>query len=486
MARRCGTMSDSADYLFEDDIALEAAIVADWLDRSAGPSCAWWVPVVGAAPPPERWRRSVFQDARLLPRILLRLVKTEHAAQWLARFEPCELNLAAQHLLDGFGVRMPAGLPPVLAEHQVKPIAVPTAVEPAAAQDVIRSIAPEALAFGEPEARVLVAVALSIVRRPAVVATPIFAAALATVSRTFGEAVAPPKTGPEEKAKPQPLLSNALSVEMPGQKPVSGSARVNVSASVPAMASARTRKLPAAHPAISRRINRTSVADRDPQVIAATDPVELSTLTVPIQTEFGGLLFLLNAFVALGLFGDATRPADGLKGLSPFELLVLLGDRWFGAEFRDDPLRATLIRLSGLRPHDRPGCDFDAPLWSVPDDWLRPWPAAAPVSRGKVRWHPAGFSLDAGPATPRTRAALRRRWIERLARYLDARLQQALGDDTAVALTCHIPAQLMCDGDRIEARFVLDRHPVALRLAGLDRDPGWMPMAGHSIGFVFA
>ncbi len=485
-ARRGRTTSADADLLFEDDAALEAAIVADWLDRSPGASRPWWVPVVGATPPPERWRRGVFRDARSLPRILSRLVETGHAVPWLARFEPSELAVAAQHLLNGFGVRMPTGLPPVLAEHQAGPNAVPAAIKPTATQDVTRTIAPEAFAFAGPEARVLIAVALAIVRRPAVVSTPVFAAALATISHTSGEVVVPPRTGPGDKAEPPPLSSNALSLEIPGRKRVSRSGRVNVSASVPAMATARTRNLPAAGPAIQRRVMQSSVAVLGPELVAATDPVEPSTLAVPIQTEFGGLLFLLNAFVALGLFGDATRPADGLKGLSPFELLVLLGDRWFGVEFRDDPLRATLIRLSGLRPHDRPGCDFDAPLWSVPDDWLRPWPAAAPVTRGKVRWHPAGFSLDAGPATLRTRAALRRRWIERFARYLDARLQQALGDDAAVALTCRIPAELTCDGDRVEARFVLDRHPIALRLAGLDRDPGWMPMAGHSIGFVFA
>ena len=33
--------------------------------------------------------------------------------------------------------------------------------------------------------------------------------------------------------------------------------------------------------------------------------------------------------------------------------------------------------------------------------------------------------------------------------------------------------------------YPLDEHPVAWRLAGLDRDPGYLPSAGRTLRFVF-
>ncbi len=40
--------------------------------------------------------------------------------------------------------------------------------------------------------------------------------------------------------------------------------------------------------------------------------------------------------------------------------------------------------------------------------------------------------------------------------------------------------------ERVEILLGLDAHPLAIRIAGLDRDPGWIPAAGRSIGFRFA
>jgi hypothetical protein len=35
-------------------------------------------------------------------------------------------------------------------------------------------------------------------------------------------------------------------------------------------------------------------------------------------------------------------------------------------------------------------------------------------------------------------------------------------------------------------QFPLAGHPLPLRIAGLDRDPGWLPAAGLAIRFHFA
>jgi len=39
--------------------------------------------------------------------------------------------------------------------------------------------------------------------------------------------------------------------------------------------------------------------------------------------------------------------------------------------------------------------------------------------------------------------------------------------------------------DRLDLHFTLDALPLAVRLAGVDRDPGWIPSAGCDIRFCF-
>jgi hypothetical protein len=40
-------------------------------------------------------------------------------------------------------------------------------------------------------------------------------------------------------------------------------------------------------------------------------------------------------------------------------------------------------------------------------------------------------------------------------------------------------------GERLEVFFSLAQLPLAVRLSGLDRDPGWIPVAGCDVRFHF-
>jgi hypothetical protein len=37
----------------------------------------------------------------------------------------------------------------------------------------------------------------------------------------------------------------------------------------------------------------------------------------------------------------------------------------------------------------------------------------------------------------------------------------------------------------VEVSFSLETHPIEIRMAGLDRDPGWIPEAGRHVAFHF-
>jgi hypothetical protein len=203
----------------------------------------------------------------------------------------------------------------------------------------------EARSIIRPDVRGLVAVALTIVRRPTMIALPTFTLALAQLLN---------KT-------PQNVVNvhqkGALKVSPPQQHPIPGS--------TPPERRPTEQKSRKTLPA--RTDDRPFSVSPASLKITATEPPAPTNIDHPaVATNFGGLFFLLNAFLALKLYGDFTRPGDGLKGLSPFELMHLLGTRWFGAAFKADPIAPLLIALAGLEPGERPGRLFEPPRWTVP------------------------------------------------------------------------------------------------------------------------
>lgn len=80
-----------------------------------------------------------------------------------------------------------------------------------------------------------------------------------------------------------------------------------------------------------------------------------------------------------------------------------------------------------------------------------------------------------------------RRWLRLLLGYLRARLALALHVSRAEAprLVCAQAATISASALRVDVRFSLAALPIAVRLAGLDRDPGWLPAAGRDIRLHF-
>jgi hypothetical protein len=155
------------------------------------------------------------------------------------------------------------------------------------------------------------------------------------------------------------------------------------------------------------------------------------------------LLFLVNALLEDGLYPDFTRPRD--PGL-PVPLWALLAE--LAACWRVAPLPATLTARA------------------------LPWqlPAALPAAPGAA----------AGPWS---------QWLPAYARALRRRLCRRLGlraSQWPQALTLPRPARLWLSEAEVVAEFDLAGHDLAWRLAGLDRDPGWLPAAGCSLRFRFA
>jgi hypothetical protein len=270
-----------------------------------------------------------------------------------------------------------------------------------------------------------------------------------------------------------------------------------------------------------RRPVRGGPAPAATGVPAGTEP-QPALAAAALDTELGGVFYLLNLALFLELYPDFTRPLGRGIALDPWDLVTLLARRLLGGGEPRDPLWGLLARLAGRTAGEQPGAGFLPPrAWRTPDAWLSPfdhdgawlWSGAENALRIA---HPGGFLVTAVPRTGApidvqlrrevrrlrplrpavSRASLPReprdpvaRWIGRLATYADARLRGALGlepgDDLAGVLLRH-RARVFASGTHVDVALSLADLPLSVRYAGLDRDPGWIPAAGRFVALHFA
>lgn len=166
-----------------------------------------------------------------------------------------------------------------------------------------------------------------------------------------------------------------------------------------------------------------------------------------IQTEWGGVFYLVNVAIALGVYGDFTTPARPGLALPLWDYLSLIGREMIGDIFAADPLSTLFARLSGRNKDELPGAYFE------PEE---------------------GESFVD--------------WVERNCHQIDKRLTAALAVTDPEALHTMVLndiAQVETGALRVDVHFNLATHPIELRIAGLDRDPGWVPAGGRSIYFHY-
>jgi hypothetical protein len=80
------------------------------------------------------------------------------------------------------------------------------------------------------------------------------------------------------------------------------------------------------------------------------------------------------------------------------------------------------------------------------------------------------------------------RWTGWIGAYVRARVGRALGvaDPAAIAaLLCRHHARVRTTATHVDVTFALAALPISVRLAGLDRTPGWIPSADRIVTFHF-
>jgi hypothetical protein len=210
---------------------------------------------------------------------------------------------------------------------------------------------------------------------------------------------------------------------------------------------------------------------------SSTSPWPLDAGPQLILSAYGRLLFLVNLLLGDDLYPDFTRPAERGFPVSLWRLLAWIGADLIGPAFAADPLSALLEGLSGE----------EVPIPDV--DFARAWPIPAAASQ---RFRPAARRrlrprFRRPPPVPLSTSLISWRALYR--RSLCRRLAAALaippsGLGRAICQEAR-PARLWVSAAELVVVLSLDDHPVEWRLAGLDRDPGYLPSVGRSLRFVF-
>ncbi len=560
--------------LFADEAELVACLTSDWLHGAISERW-WWRSILGDASPEQWLRERAIPRGEIVVAAMALLAAHNEAVHWCAKCGGADVERAVTAIAQAYGLNLDdassepaaAGSVPRVQNERVSgleaPPGGPSIKQPLALRQLLASV-PEARspALAAPQGRLL-ALALAVSRTPAWVRTAALAPALRALEsiQLAHDASAPPTvppasavdsiaTWPGTSAASATASQQSKAHEAPDpnpSRPVDAARTRNIAEDEPQPAPRPGSVIPLDRSHRSRVAIATQVAPRDtspghpiadPVAIPPTAPMPLPLSAVneaqqtvyaepglQAHTQYGGLFYLLNAALVLGIYGDFTKPLDPGLSLSPWNWLAIVGRYWFGTAFEQDALWPVLAALAGRRAGDPPDLGFAAPRqWTVEQAWLEPWgrvqEASYRVTATRLRaFHPVGFVLFDVPRAPhvapaaqvralcRSRASLRAaklrrlprdpcstshsgctRWLKWLVSYLEARLARALAVDADAelpGLVCRYDATAAYSLTSVDVYMSLAALPLVIRIAGLDRDPGWIPAAGRTIAFHF-
>jgi len=553
--------------VFTDEAEMAACLVRDCL-RGVVAERWWWCSVLGSGSPAQWLRQQVLARGEVLVPVATRLMEGASSSAraaaaleaWFARLDDVQVQEALASVERAFALATPPALPAPRLERDAAGVSGRAAEAPQRARiDREEAVALQRLvatvpelresALGLPQRR-LFAQVLAVVRSPSWARTTQLAQALSRIECT---ATPIDETGDDAKGSPEDVegASAAAAVSAGAAGPVLAAAGVAPARPrrrrTAARATSRSELPSASHPDIQSvappvddsepapPFTASVEAPAPPEALAATPAAETrrapaAVIAVPvvpseIRTEFGGIFYLLNAALALGLYGDFTMPRARGLALSPWDWLALIGKAWFGKAFVRDPVWPLLAALAGRRAGEAPGRDFEAPpAWAMDPAWLVPWGRVQSLSvhatRSRLCVHHAagvivfdaprdaamrplaqaralcaahralrGAKLSCAPfgaaALPRSGTA---RWLRWMLAYLDARLALTLGaesGDDVPSLVCRCAARITTHASEVDVALQLADLPLSIRIAGLDRDPGWIPAAGRGLRFRF-
>jgi len=475
--------------VFADRGELLACLAADLCHGTAATRW-WWSSLLRAGKDLPAVEKIWQESPEYIPAALHHLSNRKVATAFVRQIDGVVAHQFVQAIAQVFGLQwlMPAVATRVAEIEPAQVETIPVAAI-ARSKEELSSAAPWVAEVPERamhqlsfEQQRFVGVGLMIQRSPAVVRTKAFAQAVEewqeeVVARAAAnqQLIATPRTRPQGMPSPQ-SVRQTVSSPLPElhQSPDTAFQKEEVdeppiqtpkpAAVDDVLASLTTTELPESIP--SEVIGQPLT--EPPRVIVQSEPIEETEApvahssttpasTVPstfetrelvdetiisIKTDLGGLFYLINLGLYLNLYADFTSPLEPGIELNIWDFVALVGDELLEGDHADDPIWSALAKLAGRDETEPPGVNFD----------------------------PEG------------------EWLSSFMPHARARLRSALGlevDDEIPAILCRHSALLRATDTHVDVYFRLADLPLAIRFAGLDRDPGWVPAAGRFISFHF-
>ena len=514
-------LDDVPAVLFIDPSELIACLARDWIDGSAIRRW-WWQPWLRGAGVEMALLKLCDQHPIDLPAALNLLARSGDVIRFARRLSPAAVERLIGNMLTTFAL---SDLSVALTDRGETVDDAADDLPPTEPGAPWQRIAPESADRAlTPAARGLVGIGLTLARAPLIARRPEYAESTRhwvryQLAPRSSEAARPPRENPAFAPRQTTLSAAQDPVNVPDrsaddvQAPIMPPSEQTIDA-----ASETPERLETAFPAAESVDAALIPAVSEPLETAA----EIRAIPAEaINTAYGGIFYLVNLALYLGLYGDASTPRQSGIDLPLWDFVALVGERLVGEALHADPVWALLARLAGRPETDRPGADFTpSDRWHIPADWLRAFPEPGiwrwNVSGGRLMIdHPAGFravdvplpeqdgvsdllhtltepyrgtaafELARAPIIPLTTTELIR-WLDWLMAYIDARLKRAFNLEEPIGgFLCRHPARIHATGAHLDIILSLQTLPIEIRFAGLDRDPGWIPAAATSIRFHF-
>ena len=461
--------------LFRDLAEMQACLLRDW----AAGRCRefWWWRHIGGVPFDDvratQWMAS--QPSAVPQAILLLCENAEIATVW-PNLPTAPLSTVHAAVCAAFGVPRARPRAEISESHTSSAMEEPVAMPTRNSRPPLAELPPRVLALiqaidwrrNDPESACILLTLITLGVAPQFARTDGFLASVDAIAEHWKAEASLPASVPEQQSPASPgaadryqPASHRLETKSPPQPRDIAPAPRTAKASAPAV-SPRKDDIPATHPreaSSSRTTRRPASMDPEPTAASRAPDVSSSEVLAPaIESEFAGTLLLLNVALGIGLYGDFTQPAHWVTNLSPWDFLHLLARQQIGNEFENDPLAALLTDLAGRDAAEQPGVRALTP----------------------TLWRPHHFALTESPGESWSE------WAAWLAAGIKPWLSRVLDHSDPLPWLITRPGTLRASPTRVDAYFSIATHPLAIRMAGLDRDPGFLPAAGKDIRFHFA
>jgi hypothetical protein len=539
--------ADAEAVIFDDRAQMLACLAADWC-RGSIAACWWWRALIGTAGEAEAVLRAFRQHPAHIAAAVEEAARIGCVTAFVRRLPPRDTALLVDAIVAVHGLSrelttsdpVPPPRTPGPSLRDARAIdSRPAGVPVSDAATVWRQWAPEAAAAAATlrvDQQMLLGVALTVRRNPTRARDPIFVADVAEWRHAVNGAAAmaarehhadhraesPVLGAAAEPAAAQPAAVDEITKDPIKAEEANSAVTAPVLIAVDETAPARDPQLalaplPEAPTPAAQRSDAPN--EETAEALKHDEAVHLSpTAAAYVDTNLGGIFYLLNVALALELYGDFTAPRGPRLDLSIWRFIALVGEALVGGRHRRDPLWDLLDDLAGPDPRAFTGITE----WRLNPAWLsafpepRIWRWSADRGRLRVR-HPAGFivldvpmvegqspaQLVAGEIerfraastfrlvrSSNTRARSETdlaRWTRWHATYIRARVARALGVPASRvgAVLCRHRARVHVNLTHVDVAFFLADLPIAIRLSGLDRDPGWIPAADRIVSFRY-